>query len=159
MWKVFIFSFYVKGYCSYSWMFKVCTFGFRCWKFLFLFLDIEGFYFILECWRFLLLLLDVEGYYFYSWMLKVCDYWSFVYMHFLKKMMWKKKSILFKSCLYKFNLTYNDERFMKGDLWMIIMLHVSCFVFEHLWWLLLFLCYTIELSLCFNINIKIMYKR
>jgi hypothetical protein len=49
-----------------------------------------------------------------------------------------------------FNLTYNDERFMKGDFLMIIMLHMSCFVFEHLQWLLLFLCYKVKLSLCFN---------
>jgi hypothetical protein len=37
-------------------MFKVLTFGFRCWKFLLLFLDIEGFF---------VLFLDVEGSYFY----------------------------------------------------------------------------------------------
>jgi hypothetical protein len=60
--KVLTFIFDVKGYCFYSWMFKVFTFGFRCWKFLFLFLDIEGFYFFswmlkvfaltFKCWRF-----------------------------------------------------------------------------------------------------------
>jgi hypothetical protein len=59
-------------------------------------------------------------------------------------------SMLFKSWLYKFNLTYNGERFIKGDFLMIIMLHMSCFVFEHLWWLLWFLCYRVERSLCFN---------
>jgi hypothetical protein len=36
-------------------------------------------------------------------------------------------SILFKIWLYKFSLTYNDERFMKGDFLMIIMLHMSFF--------------------------------
>ncbi len=76
--------------------------------------------------------------------------WSFVYLHTLKKNDVKIYSILFKSCLYKFILTYNDERFMKGDFLMIIMLHMSCFVFKHLWWILLFLCYGAKLSLCFN---------
>jgi hypothetical protein len=31
-----------------------------------------------------------------------------------------------------FSLTNSDERFMKGDFLMIIMLHMSYFVFEHL---------------------------
>jgi hypothetical protein len=96
--------------------------------------------FAFGCWRFLLLFLD----------LKVCDSWSFVYLDFFLKNDVRIYSILFKSCLYKFSLTYNDERFMKGDFLMIIMLHMSCFVFEHLWWILLFLCYRAELSLCFN---------
>jgi hypothetical protein len=130
-WRFLLLLFNVKGYCSYSWMFKVFTFVFKCWKFLFL-------------------LLNIEGSYFYSWMLKVCDSWSFVYLHILKKNDVKIYSILFESWLYKFILTYNDERFMKGDFLMIIMLNMFCFVFEHLWWLLLFLCYKVELSLCFN---------
>jgi len=104
-------------------------------------------------WRFLLLFLDVESNsYFYSWMLKVCDSWSFIYLHILKKNDVKIYSILFRNWLYKFNLTYNDERFMKGDFLMIIMLHMFCFVFEHLWWLLLFLCYRVKLSLYFNLS-------
>jgi hypothetical protein len=64
-------------------------------------------------------------------MLKVCDFWSFVYLHILKKNDVKTYFILFKNWLYKFNFTYNDERFMKGDFLMIIILHLSCFVFEH----------------------------
>jgi len=136
-WRFLLFLFNMKGYCSYSWMFKVLTFVFRCWKFLLLLLDIEGFYLFIRCWRFLFLLLDVEGFCF--WMLKVCDSWSFVYLHILKKNDVKIYSILFRSWLYKFSLIYNDERFMKGDFLMIIMLHMFCFVFEHLCWLLLFL--------------------
>jgi len=130
-------------------VFKVITFDFRCWKFSFLLLNIEGSYFcswmlkvlalILRCWRFLLL--DVGG---LCWFLVFC---LFVY---IKKTDVKIYSILFKSWFYKFNLTHNDKRFMKGDFLMIIMLHMCCFVFEHLWWLLLFLCYRAELSLCFN---------
>jgi len=96
--------------------------------------------FTFGCWRFLLLFLD----------LKVYDSWSFVYLDIFLKNDVRIYSILFKSCLYKFSLTYNDERFMKGDFLMIIMLHMSCFVFEHLWWILLFLCYKAKLSLCFN---------
>ncbi len=104
---------------------------------------------ILRCWKFFIL--NVKGFYFYSWMLKVCvDSWTFVYLHRLKKNDVKIYSILFRSWLYKFSLTYNNERFMKGDFLMIIMLHMSCFVFEHLWWLLLLLCYRAKLSLCFN---------
>jgi hypothetical protein len=131
-------------------------------------LDVEGFYIYflmlkvialtLGCSKFLLLVLDVESSCFYSWILKVCvDFWYFVYLHTLKKNDVKIYSILFKSWLYKFNLTYNDERFMKGDFFMIIMLHMSCFVFEHLWWLLLFLCYRAEFSLCFNPSTSKLY--
>jgi len=130
-WRFLLLLFDVKGYYSYFWIFKILTFGFRCWKLLFLFLDIKGSYFLF-------------------WMLKVCDFWSFVYLHILKKNDVKIYSILFKSWLYKFNLTYNDERFMKDDFLMIIMLHMSCFVFEHWWWLLLFFCYRVKFSLCFN---------
>jgi hypothetical protein len=72
------------------------------------------------------LLFDVEGSYFYSWMLKVCDSWSSIYLHIWKKNDVKIYFILFKSWLYKFSLTYNDERFMKGDFLMIIMLHMFC---------------------------------
>ncbi len=155
-----LFFWNVEGSCSYFWMSKVLTFIFGCLKFLLLVLDVESycFYswilkvltFVLGCWRFLLLFLDVEGCYFYSWMLKVCDSWSFVYLHILKKNDVKLYSILFRGWLYKFTLSYNDERFMKGEILMIIMLHLSCFLFEHLWWLLLFLCYRAKLSLCFN---------
>ncbi len=157
-WRFLLLLFDVRGYYSYFWMFKILTFGFRCWKLLFLFLDIEGSYFCFwmlkvfsltpRCWRFLLL--DVEDSCFYSWMLKVCDFWSFVYLHILKKNDVKIYFILFKSWLYKFNLTYNDGRFMKDDFLMIIMLHMLCFVFEHLRWLLLFFCYRVKFSLCFN---------
>jgi hypothetical protein len=158
-WKFLLLLFDVKGYYySYSLMFKLLTFSFKCWKFFILFLDIEGFYFCswmlkvltltFRCWRFLLL--DVEGFYFYFWMLKVCDSWSFVYLHILKKNDVKIYSTLFRSWLYKFNFTCNDERFMKGDFLMIIMLHMFCFVFEHLWWLLLIFCYKAEFSLCFD---------
>jgi hypothetical protein len=179
MLKVLVLLLDVEGFCFCFWMLKVLLtlldvedsyfyflmwkvivliFGFKCWKFLRLVLDIEGSYFCswmfkvlaltFRCWRFLLL--DVESSYFYSRMLKVCDSWSFIYLHTLKKNDVKIYSILFKSWLYKFNLTYNDERFMKGVFLMIIMLHMSCFVFGHLWWLLLFLCYRPELSLCIN---------
>jgi len=49
-------------------------------------------------------------------MLKVCvDFWSFVYLQILKENDVKIYSILFKSWLYRFSLTYNDERFKKGD--------------------------------------------
>ncbi len=133
-WRFLLLLFYVKGYCFYSLMFKVFTFGFKCWKFLLLLSDIEGFYFCswmlkvlaltIRCWRFLLL--NVIGSYFYSWMLKVCDFWSFVYLHILKKNDVEIYSILFRSWLYKFSLTYNDEIFLKGDL-MIIILHMSFF--------------------------------
>ncbi len=41
-------------------------------------------------------------------------------------------SILFRSSLYKFDLIYYDESIMNGDFLMIIMLHMFCFVFEHL---------------------------
>ncbi len=108
--------------CSCFWILKVLTFV--SWKFKVLALTFR-------CWRFLLL--DVESFYFYSWMLRVCDSWSFVYLHTLKKNDVKIYSILFRSWLYKFSLTYNDERFMKGDFLMIIMLHMSCFVFEFFW--------------------------
>jgi hypothetical protein len=148
----------LKGYYFYFWMFKVLIFGFRCWKFLFILLDIEGSYFcssmlkvhvlIIKCWNFLLL--DVEGSYFYSWMLKVCDCCSFVYLHILKKNYVKIYSIYLKVDCTSLVWTYNDEKFMKGDLLMISMLHMSCFLFEHLWWLLLFLCYRAEISSCFN---------
>jgi len=52
-------------------MFKVFTFGFRCWKFLFLLLDIENSYF---------LFLDVEGFCSYFYMLKVFafGFWRFL---------------------------------------------------------------------------------
>ncbi len=133
-------------------MFKTLIFGFRCWKFLLLFLDIEGFYFCswmlkvlaltFKCWRFLLL--DVEG----LWFLVFC-----LFAFFFKNNV-KTYSILFIVWLYKFSLTYNDEKFMKGDFLMIIVLHMSCFVFECLWWLLLFFCYRAELSLCFNPSIS-----
>jgi hypothetical protein len=134
-WRFLLLLFDVKNYYFYFWMFKILTFGFRCWKFLLLLLDIEGFYF---------LFLDVKGSCFYSWMLKV-NFWSFIYFHILKKNGVKIYFILFKSWLYKFCLIYNDERFMKGDFLMIIMLHMSCFVFQHLWRLLFFLCYKVEI--------------
>jgi hypothetical protein len=118
----------VECVCCFFWMLKV-------------------FVYIFGCWRFLHLLFDVKGCF---WMLKVCDFWSFVYFHILKKNDVKIYSILLKSWLFKFSLIYIDERFMKGDFLMIIMLHMSCFVFEHLWWFLLFLCYKAKLSLCFN---------
>jgi hypothetical protein len=167
---------------------KVFVFAFECWRFLFILLDVEGSYFyflMLKVITFtlgfsknLLLILDVESFWSYSWILKVITFvlrcWRFLflfldveslcwllvffYLHILKKNDVEIYYIIFKSWLYKFSLTYNDERFMKGDFLMIIMLHMSCFVFEHLWWLLLFLCYRVELSLCF-INIKIMYTR
>jgi len=141
-------------------MLKVIFLTLGCSKFLFLVLDVKSscfyswilkvFTFVLWCWRFLLLFLNVEGFYFYYWMLKVCDYWFFVYLHILKKNDVKIYSILFTSWFYKISSIYNDEKFMKGNFLKIIMLHMSCFVFEHLWWLLLFLCYRAELSLCFN---------
>ncbi len=119
----------VEGFCCFFWMLKVLAHIFGCWRFLLLFLDVEGFCF---------------------WMLKVCvNFWSFVYLHILKNDV-KIYSILFRSWLYKFSLTYNDERFMKNDFLMIIMLYMSCFMFEHLWWLLLFLYFRAKLSLCFN---------
>jgi len=127
-------SYFLDVECSYFyfWMLKVITFT-------------------LWCWKFLLLVLNVESSYFLFWILKVCvNSWSFVYLHILKKNDVKIYSILFRNWLYKFSLIYNDEIFMKGDFLMIIMLHMSCFMFEHLWWLLLFLCYRVELSLCFN---------
>ncbi len=150
--KVLVFAFE-------CWKFLLILFG--CWMFLLLFLDVKGYYFYslmlkvltfgFKCWKFLLSFLDIEGFYFYYWMLKVCvNSWSFVYLHILKKNDVKIYSILFRNWLYKFSLIYNDEIFMKGDFLMIIMLHMSCFMFEHLWWLLLFLCYRVELSLCFN---------
>jgi hypothetical protein len=113
----------VEGFYFYFLMLKVIVLTFGCLKFIHLILDVESscshswilkvFTFVFRCWRFLLL--DVEGSYFYSWMLKVCDSWSFVYLHiyFLNDV--KIYSILFKSWLYKFSLTYNGERFMKGD--------------------------------------------
>jgi len=154
-WRFLLLLFDVKGYSFYSWLFKVLIFGFKCWKFLLLFLDIEGSYFcfwmfkvfalILRCWKFLLL--DVKGLWFLVLCLLACIY-----------LKWCENIFLFKSWLYKFSLTYYDERFMNCDFSMIIMLHMSCFVFEHLWWHLLFLCYRVELSLCF-INIKIICTR
>jgi len=129
-------------------MLKAFVFILRYWRLYFCFWMLKVFSLTLRCWRFLLL--DVEDSYFYSWMLKVCDFWSFVYLHILKKNDVKIYSILFKSWLYKFNLTYNDGRFMKDDFLMIIMLHMLCFVFEHLRWLLLFFCYRVKFSLCFN---------
>jgi len=84
---------------------------------------------ILGYWRFLLLFLDVEGFCF--WMLKVCDFWSFVYLHMFKKMMWKYIPFYLEVInLVLFSLIYNDKRFMKGDFLMIIMLHMSCFVLK-----------------------------
>jgi hypothetical protein len=77
--------------------------------------------------KFFILFLDIEGFYFCSWMLKVCDSWFFVYLHILKKNDVKIYSILFRSLLYKFNLIYNDERFLKGDFLMIIMLFYDDF--------------------------------
>jgi hypothetical protein len=144
------------GFCFYSWRLKVCSCSYRLkafvfalgsWRFLsLLFKKLKVFAF--ECWRFLLFLLNVQGFCSYFWMLKVCDSWSFVYLHILKKNDVKIYSILFRS--WMFSLTSNDERFMKGDFLMIIMLNMFCFVLEHLWWLLLFLCCKVELSLCFN---------
>jgi len=126
-WRFLLLLFDVKGYCFY----------FLCSKFLLLVLDVESscsyswilkvFIFVLGCWRFLLL--NVDLFYFYSWMLKVYDSWFLFYLHMLKKNDVKIYSILFKSCLYKFNLTYNDERFMKGDFFMIIMLQMFFFFF------------------------------
>jgi len=124
----------VESFCSYSWILKVLTFVLRCCRFLFLFLDVEGF-----CFLMLKVFIFILG----------C--WRFVYLHILKKHYVKIYSILFKSWLYKFNLIYNDEIFMKGDFLMIIMLHMFYFVFKHLWWLLLFLCYKVKLSLCSNL--------
>jgi hypothetical protein len=155
--KVFVFK-KVKSSCFCFWMLKVFAHTFGCWMFLLLLLDVKGYYFYslmlkvltfgFKCWKFLLFFLDIESFYFYYWMLKVCvNFWSFVYLHILKKNDVKIYFILFRNWLYKFSLIYNDEIFMKGDFLMIIMLHMSCFVFEHLWWLLLFLCYRAELSL------------
>jgi len=58
------------------------------------------------CWKFLLLLLDVKGLWFFI------DF--FICIYYLKNDV-NIYSILFKSWLYKFSLTYNDERFMKTD--------------------------------------------
>ncbi len=44
-WRFLLLCFYVKGYYSYSWMFKILTFGFKCSKFFLLLLDIENSYF------------------------------------------------------------------------------------------------------------------
>jgi hypothetical protein len=160
-WRFLLILLDVKGFNFYFLMLKVIALTVGYSKSLLLVLDVEIFYFyswilkvlsfVLGCWRFLFLLLDVEGFYFYFWILKVCDSWSFVYLHILKKNDVKIYSILFRSWLYKFKIIYNDKRFMKGDFSMIIMLHMFCFVFEHLWWLLLFLCYKVKLSLCSNL--------
>jgi hypothetical protein len=156
-WRFLFLFFDMKGYCS----------NFECSKFLLLFIDVKSSYsyswilkvltFVFGCWRFLFLLLDVEGFYF--WMLRVLTFilgcwrlWLLVFCLFayILKNDVKIYSILFRSWLYKFSLTCNHERFMKGVFLMIIMLHMFCFMFEHLWWLLLFLCYRAKLSLCFN---------
>jgi len=83
----------VEGFCFYSWRLKVFDFAFKCSIFLLFLLNVEGscsyFYFLMlkvialifGCSKFLLLVLDVESFYFYSWILKVCDSWSFVYLH------------------------------------------------------------------------------
>jgi len=137
-WRFWLFVLNVEESCSHFWMLKVLTFTFGCSKFLFLVLDVENscsyswilkvFIFVLRCWRFLLLLLDVEGFCF--WMLKVYDYWSFIFLHILKKNDVKIYSILFRSWLYKYSLTYNNERFMKGDFLMIN--HVT-YVLFYVW--------------------------
>jgi hypothetical protein len=124
----------VEGSYFYFLMLKVINLIFGCSKFLLLVLHVESFCFyfwilnvltfVFGCWRFSFLLLDVES--FCSWMLKVCDSWSSVYLHIWKINDVKIYFILFKSWLYKFSLTYNDERFMKGDFLMIIMLHMFC---------------------------------
>jgi hypothetical protein len=111
----------VESSYSYSWILKVITFVFGCWRFLLLLLDVEDF---------LLLVFCLFAY--------IKEKWCENIFH------------LFINWLYKFSLIYNNERSMKGDFLMIITLHMSCFVFEHLWCLLLFLCYRAELSLCFN---------
>jgi hypothetical protein len=158
-WRFLLLLLDVKGCCFYSWMFKAIAFILGCSKFLLLVIHVESYcsyswilkvlIFVLKCWRFLLPLLDVESFWF--WMLKVCvNSSSFVYLHIFLKNYVRIDSILFRSWLYKFSLTYNDERFMKGDFLMIIMLHMSCFVFEHLWRFFLFLCYKVKLSLYFN---------
>jgi hypothetical protein len=173
-WRFLLLFFDVKGYCFYSWMLNVLIFCFRCWKFLFLLLDIESFCFyfwilkvitfVLGCWRFLLLFLNVEVFCF--WMLKVFTFIlgcrRFVILGLLFICIYIKKndakiySILFKSWLYKFSLIYNDERFMKGGFLMIIMLHMFCFVWTFVM-TLLFLCYRVELSLCFNLLTSKLY--
>jgi hypothetical protein len=63
-----------RHYWFYSWMLKFLTFGFRCWKFFLLFLDIKDNYFCfwmlkvialtLKCWKFLLF--DVHQNYVYK---------------------------------------------------------------------------------------------
>jgi hypothetical protein len=126
-------------------MFKVFVVSFECWRFLLLLLMLKVTILILGCWKFLLLVLDVESSYFYSWILKVLTLvlgcwkfllllldaeglWFLIFCLFAYiKEKWCENSILFRSWLYKFNLTYNDERFMKGDFWMIIMLHMFLF--------------------------------
>ncbi len=138
----------VEGSYFYFLMLKVITLTLGCSKFLLLVLDVKSFCsyfwilkvftFVIGCWRFLLL--DVE----------VLWFLVFYLFSYIKKIDVKIYSILFKSWLYKFSLTYNDERFMKGDFLIIIMLEMPCFVFEHLWSFLLFLCYKAKLSLCLN---------
>jgi hypothetical protein len=120
--------------------FKVFVIVFECWRFLLFLLDVEGsyFYFLmlkvitltLGCSKFLLLVLDVKSSCFYFWILKVPTFvigcWRFLLLDveglwflvfylfsYIKKNDVKIYSILFKSWLYKFSLTYNDERFMK----------------------------------------------
>jgi hypothetical protein len=126
-------------------MFKVFVVSFECWRFLLLLLMLKVTILILGCSKFLLLVLDVESSYFYSWILKVLTLvlgcwkfllllldaeglWFLIFCLFAYiKEKWCENSILFRSWLYKFSLTYNDERFMKGDFWMIIMLHMFLF--------------------------------
>jgi hypothetical protein len=62
--------------------------------------------FAFRCWRFLLLLLDAKGLWFLIF---------FLFAYIIKRNDVNIYSILFKSWLYKFSLTYNDERFMKSD--------------------------------------------
>ncbi len=98
-WRFLLILLDVEGSYFYFLMFKVIALTLECLKFLLLVLNVESFCFyfwilkvfafVLGCWRFLLLFLNVEGSYFYFWMLKVCDSWYFVYLHILKKMMWK----------------------------------------------------------------------
>jgi hypothetical protein len=60
-------------------MLKVIAFTLGCLKLLLLVLDVESscsYSWILKVFTFVL---DVEGFCF--WMLKVCDFWSFVYLH------------------------------------------------------------------------------
>jgi hypothetical protein len=97
---------------------KVFVVCFECWRFIFILLDVEGFYFyvlmfkviilILKCSKFLLLIFNVQSYCFYFWISKVITFilgcWRFLLVlsdveglwflifylfAYIKKMMWK----------------------------------------------------------------------